>query len=542
MPGPIVTDVGDRLGPSPADQSVAAPAPPPRLAWLDVTRGVAIVAVVLYHAYGFMGLPSRFQGQAGVDAFLLISGFGLAYATRPEPWHRFLGRRLWKLLPAYWLVLAMCAGYELWRGAAVPAEQLLLQATCLHLIAGDPHAFAINMSFWFMGLIVPLYAWFTLVRPWLAGPRAYAVLGASAAAAWAGGVLLIEFGQAWGVNPLGHAPHRPPIFFLGAALGVAFARREPVERLTREPLLLAALLLLVPVSLAGDWPAFPLALTTGVGVVVAGAFVSSVGERARVVRPLAALLTGVGTIAFELYLCHQYLLITVSEHLLLPRLVDAFPRMPPFGRMLMTACLSLAAAVWLAWLVRWAVAWRESRRTCRATLPIVALLSVGLVLVGTIPAVLMPKIRPRTLSFAVTLAAGTPAPAAASEPVVSFGHPAAGDVVTVEHDGAGRARVGIEHWGRPAVRSDWVPVEALTAEPWEVRIDAAALRVRAGATALASAYPPHVPNAKPMVGRTDVGSKGVAREATHVRVERLYPATVPSTAPAVTEPSGVREP
>lgn len=506
--------------------------PPQRLAWIDVTRGLAIVAVLVYHTLGFLQVPNRLNAQAGVDAFLLISGFGLAYGLRPEPWHAFLGRRLLKLLPAYWLVLALCVGFELWRGQVVPLGRLALQVACLHLAAGDPHGFAINDSFWFMGLIVPLYAWFALIRRWVSGPAAYAALGTSAALAWVGGVLVFEYGQAWGMMSVGHAPPRAPVFFLGAVAGILFRRRDPAERLAGEPLLLAALVLIVPVSIAGDWNFFPFALLTGLGIVAAGMFVSSAGERWAIARPLTLLLAGIGAVAFELYLCHQYLLVTVNTRLLLPRLAEWFPRMTPFGRNLMSACLALAVAVWVAWLIRWVVSWRESRRTCRATLPAVAVLSVGLVLTGFVLPARIPKDRPRTFQVAVTLAAAPPA-AAAADPVVSFGHSGAGDLVFVQHDGTGRARIGVDHWGTPTEWTNWLPVGELTAVPWEVRIDSSGVGVRAGEQRVRSAGPPYVPNAKPVFGRNDPGFATAAPRATYLRVTRLGSTTGPATAPAV---------
>jgi peptidoglycan/LPS O-acetylase OafA/YrhL len=48
--------------------------PPARVAWVDVARGLSIVAVVIYHTQGYLGISSALQGQAGVDAFLILSG------------------------------------------------------------------------------------------------------------------------------------------------------------------------------------------------------------------------------------------------------------------------------------------------------------------------------------------------------------------------------------------------------------------------------------------------------------------------------------
>lgn len=537
MPDALVTD-------RPAGAALAAL---PRLAWLDVTRGLAIVAVVLYHTYGFLGLPSRFQGQAGVDAFLLLSGFGLAYGTRTEPWYRFLGRRTAKLLPAYWVVLALCVGFERLRGTALPADLVVAQALCLHLFTGDRYGFAVNMSFWFMGLIVPLYAWFTLIRRWVAGRHAYAALAASAAVAWGVGVLLLEYGQAWGTASIGHVPHRLPTFFVGAMAGVAFGRRETLDQLAREPWPLAALVLLVPVSVAGDWTAFPIALLTGVGVVAAGMFVSSLGERWRLARPLTFWLTGIGAVAFELYLCHQYVLVRVNQELLLPQVDAWFPQTDPAARLLLSALVSLAAAAWVAWAVRWAVAWRESRRTWRPTLAVVAVTSATLVAAAAVIPARLPKVRPRTFEIAVvppaaltpaatapagTSPTGTPiGPAAAwAEPVVYFGHAWAGELVFLEHDGTGRARLGLEQRGRPVVRSEWAPLLAVVGRPVTVRIDSVRVSVEAGGLSLTSPGRTQVPNAKPVFGLNDVGFASTPPTA-RSRIGRAGATTAPATVP-----------
>ncbi len=92
----------------------------PRLPGLDLLRATAIAWVMLYHL-AVVGLISgaawivRF-GWMGVDLFFVLSGFLIAgqllrpWASRQRPnLRRFFARRLFRTLPAYWVVLALYA-------------------------------------------------------------------------------------------------------------------------------------------------------------------------------------------------------------------------------------------------------------------------------------------------------------------------------------------------------------------------------------------------------------------------------------------------
>jgi peptidoglycan/LPS O-acetylase OafA/YrhL len=92
---------------------------------LDLLRAVAIIIVVIYHA-GIMGFPlpgraHRF-GWIGVDLFFVLSGYliggqllaPLARGQRIKL-PRFFARRALRILPAYFLVLAIYAFLPWWR-------------------------------------------------------------------------------------------------------------------------------------------------------------------------------------------------------------------------------------------------------------------------------------------------------------------------------------------------------------------------------------------------------------------------------------------
>jgi peptidoglycan/LPS O-acetylase OafA/YrhL len=96
------------------------PAAPARLAWIEAFRGFAASAVVLYHVarhfdanYGMPRWRAAFQfGHAGVDLFFVISGFVILFVHwedigRPQRISRYAGRRLTRILPIYWVALAL---------------------------------------------------------------------------------------------------------------------------------------------------------------------------------------------------------------------------------------------------------------------------------------------------------------------------------------------------------------------------------------------------------------------------------------------------
>lgn len=98
------------------------PKNPPRFEFLDGLRGVAALAVVLFHFNGTLKdhhfhlmpkwIDSLFEfGHYGVQIFFVLSGFVIAYSLRKErmtpPFiFRFFVRRSLRLDPPYWVVVA----------------------------------------------------------------------------------------------------------------------------------------------------------------------------------------------------------------------------------------------------------------------------------------------------------------------------------------------------------------------------------------------------------------------------------------------------
>ena len=92
---------------------------------LDLLRALAIIVVVIYHAalFGFK-LPGRVDrfGWIGVDLFFVLSGYliggqllaPLAHG-RPIDLRRFFARRALRIIPAYFVILAVYAFLPSWR-------------------------------------------------------------------------------------------------------------------------------------------------------------------------------------------------------------------------------------------------------------------------------------------------------------------------------------------------------------------------------------------------------------------------------------------
>jgi peptidoglycan/LPS O-acetylase OafA/YrhL len=473
--------------------------PLPRLAWLDPARGVAILFVLLYHTFGYLNRSSSFHGEAGVDAFLLLSGFGLAYSTRAETWGAYAWRRLKRLLPAYWIVLGLCI-LDYWNhGVIFGWKEILLHVAALHLIAGDQYAFSICMSFWFIGLIVPLYVWFALLRPLLLSRQGYAALSFSLAAATLLGVTLVRHFPEWGNSSLGHAPHRLPQFFVGALVGLAYARRDTLDQLVCRPFLLLGLAVSIGVMVFYDWSPVPFVIVDGAGIIGIGMLATATAQRWIIAKPLATALSVLGVLAYELYLCHQYLVLYVLPRDLMPRLTAWFPRLPRSQREVLLAIVALGLSLWVAWALRWIVAFRDSRRTWRATLPSIVVLTAAIAITTAVIARPQRAPRARTFELAITLPQADTSPGV--EPVICFGsRPNESDAVALEHDGHGLARFRIDHAEAPPIFSDWLPAPALTAGKINVTIDADHLEVRAAAATLRSVLPPHAPSAYGAVG------------------------------------------
>jgi peptidoglycan/LPS O-acetylase OafA/YrhL len=126
---------------------------------LDLLRALAIVVVVVYHAalFGFK-LPGRVDrfGWIGVDLFFVLSGYligGQLLAPlardRPIKLGRFFARRALRIMPAYFIVLAIYFLLPSWREypeMSQPLWKFLLSVQNIALHGGTAFSHAWSLS------------------------------------------------------------------------------------------------------------------------------------------------------------------------------------------------------------------------------------------------------------------------------------------------------------------------------------------------------------------------------------------------------------
>jgi peptidoglycan/LPS O-acetylase OafA/YrhL len=227
-----------------------------RVAYVDGLRGLAALAVLIYHATLWLQLalgdanPLGFAlrlGAYGVELFFVLSGFCLAYPflQRREGLDlvRFATRRIVRIVPPYWAAIALLAvalafgKTSFILGTPVPGGwDVLRQALFL-----DRNTQFLSGTFWTLALELRWYLLFPFALwLWTVSPRAFAVAGLSAVVAFR-------------LTTAGAADlYALPAFMLGiVAADVALHRRVRAPQAARW-----FVLLLLP-ALAVDWIAGP---------------------------------------------------------------------------------------------------------------------------------------------------------------------------------------------------------------------------------------------------------------------------------------------
>ena len=271
-----------------------------RLPAIDELKGLALLFVVFYHATGVLGWANTVQGQLGVDIFLILSGITLALgpAVR-EPLGIFFRRRFFRIFPAYWLALALFLALDYrFRGIVHPASRVWLHLAGLHAFSHESDFWGINDSFWFIALIVPLYATFAFARRRIDRPADILGLGFLLTAF----ICSIYFATG-NSGSLTHLGVRLPSFFLGLVIGHALAAPQIALRPT--PLLAVGALTLVFLALNRglNFLGILAALAVTTGYLALRSVLPSALFGA-VTRPLAWL----GLYSYEIYLFHQPLI------------------------------------------------------------------------------------------------------------------------------------------------------------------------------------------------------------------------------------------
>jgi peptidoglycan/LPS O-acetylase OafA/YrhL len=185
-----------------AAKPAAADAGPTRVPWLDGVRGAAAMFVVAHHMWlavwpafprdsGPWWLGPLLYGHLAVAVFIVVSGFSLALAplrnggVLPGGARRFIRRRAWRILPAYWVALALSTLvgatvlHSVTGGGGAIARTLVVHGLLVQDAIGSQ---APNGAFWSIAIEWQIYFLFPLIL-WIARRRGFEAAAALTVAA-----------------------------------------------------------------------------------------------------------------------------------------------------------------------------------------------------------------------------------------------------------------------------------------------------------------------------------------------------------------------
>jgi exopolysaccharide production protein ExoZ len=330
--------------------------PPSRGEFVSIQylRGLAASMVVLYHIFGFegFGLPTWQMGGAGVDIFFVISGFIMWTTSQNLGPRNFLGRRLVRLVPLYWLfTLLMVAGAAFLGGRSVDKHGIGFSSTLLSLffipfhINFDPTQAIMPVlpQGWTLTYEMIFYLSFALALL-LPARRTRAVF----LTVWFGMLCTLGFLESPG-EPILRAITNPIMIEFLMGIGVAaIAHRLPSHLRAAIAVFIGAFLLL---SASGhQWFNHP-ARSIVIGVPAAMLVLAAVALETTLRRWPLPLLRAIGDASYALYLCHSFVLkgwAMMLGHLPFPAALLRAPGIPVFPIFLaggLTTCIISAIAI-----------------------------------------------------------------------------------------------------------------------------------------------------------------------------------------------------
>ena len=299
-----------------------------RVHWLDGVRGAAAMFVVLHHIWltswptfptvtGPWWLGWLLYGHMAVAVFIVVSGFSLALA----PMHngvrlsggvrRFLRRRAWRIIPAYWaalilsvLVTVVILRPELGPGAA--GRTLAVHGLLIQDVVGSATP---NGALWSIAIEWQIYFVFPLILLLARRSSVGIAVAATAAVVLAAHVIAGLGGPLDKINGL--TPQFLALFALGA-LGVWLGSGDRAVRL-RRPLAAVAVVafggfLALAATQGSEWIVarfFWMDLLFGIGVagLLAVMYAGGFAPLRRVLTTRTAL--WLGLFSYSIYLIHD---------------------------------------------------------------------------------------------------------------------------------------------------------------------------------------------------------------------------------------------
>lgn len=335
------------------------PAKSPRLSWVDITKGISIYWIALFHffitydngkhpwplklaaipsfvrdcAHGSlwveMGcsidalLAAFFQrGSQAVGVFVVLSGFGLTYALaktgHPQGgWVNWYKRRLLRLFPMYWLshILILISPFTYLHD---PVDyRFFLSLMGDRVYPAETLFYYYVPAWWFFGLLVELYIVFPLLFRSMQKLGPVRFLALSAFTTIVSRYILFDVLHSHGNYSQG-AFFGARLWEFAAGMVLAFYyRHHPalVEEHLFSRLTLCAGIVLYTLGTYSYQPTFTYTLTdafTGIGLFI---IIANVSRRMEFLPTLRSALVYIGAYSYGIYLLHQPYVMHFGEKL-----------------------------------------------------------------------------------------------------------------------------------------------------------------------------------------------------------------------------------
>jgi len=296
---------------------------------IQLLRGVAAIMVVTFHGFSpahGIATPNwtEMAGASGVDIFFVISGFIIFVSQTPAETQAiptrlgartqaaaaFLGRRLWRIAPLYWLVTLALISLHLATGmdpslSLDPVHILKSLAVIPHFDPGAPAEIEpVLIQGWTLSYEMFFYALFAIALM-LAPARLALILSVSLIGLTAAGLILNPHGA------LGRSYTDPRLleFLVGVLLGLAVRKRPALFPAAGAVAMIAGLAALGLTDLLPPFWRGPAAWGPLAAFVVWGALCQDMWEGA----PRLPVLRLIGDASYSIYLTHDITLSFVRE-------------------------------------------------------------------------------------------------------------------------------------------------------------------------------------------------------------------------------------